>query len=110
MPWHRREPDPFQAQREKLVARERQLAAERARLTAELQQAVDPESAPRAPEPPVWRLEDEAPPETPARRKALAHQRRRDMLIFFVCMGLLFAVIAVWLWIYNTHNAAAGGM
>jgi hypothetical protein len=62
-------------------------------------------------EPPVWRMEedgrhDRATDPVPARKRNLARQRQRDMVLFFVCIGLLLIVVVIVLWVAHVHNAA----
>jgi hypothetical protein len=61
-------------------------------------------------EPPVWRMEDDvlhhrAVEPTPARKRNLGRQRQRDMIIFFICAGLLFLALCFFLWLH-AHTAA----
>jgi len=99
MPWSPREPDPLEERRRKLADQERLVAAQRLRLEEALRKSNEP-PPPEEPKPnelPVWRLEDEvqsrriAEP-TPARKRNLARQRRRDMFLFF---GLILVLVIV---------------
>ena len=112
MPW-KSEPDPFEERRRQLESQRRQLEEQRRRLTDELSHSGDPAAVKRA-EPPVWRMEEEEPrplrsPElTPARRRHLAHQRRRDLIIFIGCLVLLVVVVAIVLWVAYVRNSLPG--
>jgi hypothetical protein len=114
MPKRRDDANPLEAKRRELEQQERLLAQKRRELKEQLESggATEAAAAARADEPPVWRLEDE-PEEMvesePARYRHLARQRRRDMIIFFACIGLLLAVIAVLLWILCVHTAQPTG-
>jgi hypothetical protein len=117
MPWSRshRESDPLKAKRRQLEEQERLLAEKMSRLTHELQHGPDlppAEGKKPAPEPPVWRMEDDPAPRrasepTPARKRNLARQRQRDRLIFFIVFGCLLAVTAIVLWLWKTHVPAS---
>jgi hypothetical protein len=111
MPKKRDDSNPLEAKRRLLEQQEKFLAQKRADLKAQLESRGAPEAAAaaKADEPPVWRMEDE-PNEfdaEPARYRHLARQRRRDMIVFFACIGLLLLVIAVLLWVICVHTAAA---
>ena len=115
MPWPRNDRDPLEAMRRKLAEEEQRLAEEMARLSQELNQAGEPTPAEVKPiEPPIWRMEEDglsphriAEP-TPARKRNLARQRQRDMVVFFACIALLLIVIAVLLWVVWIHTATPG--
>jgi len=110
MPWPRNDPDPFEERRRKLAEQERQLAEQMARIKAQLDPSAETPPAEVKPvEPPVWRLEEEPRPAemAPARKRHLARQRRRDMLLFFIAFGVLIVVIGIVLWVAYAHNAAA---
>jgi hypothetical protein len=112
MPWNRTDPDPLQARRRQLAEQERLLAEQRRRLTEELLQSGEfsPTSAKPA-EPPVWRMEEDGRHEraaepAPARKRNLARQRQRDMILVFGLIILLLIVLAIGLWVAHVHNAA----
>jgi hypothetical protein len=110
MPWHRNDPDPLEARRRQLAEQERLLAEQRRRLTEELRGELSSTEAKPA-EPPVWRMEEDglhqrASDPTPARKRNLAHQRRRDMVLFFIFIGLLLVVLVIVLWVAYVHNTA----
>ena len=108
MAWNRKdkEPDPFEEKRRKLAEQERLLAEQMSRLSAELSgEAPDTKPA----EPPVWRLEDDAPhtraaDPTPARKRNLARQRQRDMILFFVFIAVFLIVVAIVFYVAYVHN------
>jgi hypothetical protein len=103
MPWKRNDPDPLEIKRRKLAEQERLLAEQMARLTEEMHESGEsvPEEVKR-PEPPVWRLEDDhhhahSVEPTPARRRNLARQRQRDMILLIVYGAvLLFVLYLIW--------------
>jgi hypothetical protein len=108
MPWKRNDPpDPLEARRRQLAEQERLLAEQRQRLHNELRGSGE-EAKPA--EPPVWRLEDddsrhERPADpTPARKRHLARQRQRDMVLFFVFILVLIIVLAIVFIIAYVHN------
>jgi hypothetical protein len=109
MPWSRSEPDPLKARRRQLAEQERLLAERMSQLSQELQGDWAKTAGKKGGlEPPVWRMEDEATrytsPETPALRgRALARQRQRDMMIFFLCTALLLAIMGLVFWLWKTH-------
>jgi lipopolysaccharide/colanic/teichoic acid biosynthesis glycosyltransferase len=110
MPWNRNEPDPLEARRRQLEEQQRLLIEQRKKLTQELHQADDssPGQLKRA-EPPVWRMEEDimnhrAAEPTPARKRNLAHQRRRDMIFAFILIVLFLIVLALVLWVAYVHN------
>ena len=104
----RQEPDPLRDKRKQLAERERLLAERMSQLNDKL--ARGGEDAPRPHEPPLWRLEDDAPPARQAsepvavRKRVLARQRRNDMILFFVMMGALIVVILVVLALVHAHG------
>jgi hypothetical protein len=110
MAWNRNDPDPLEARRRQLAEQERLLSEQKKRLTEELHQSG--ESLPvKAAEPPVWRMEEDGPHEraidpTPPRKRNLARQRQRDMIVFFVCIGVLLIVLVIVLWVAHVHNTA----
>jgi hypothetical protein len=114
MPWSRPDPDPLEARRRHLARQERLLAERMSRLTHELQHGADvPPSAVKPPEPPVWRMEDDArPPRAtePAGKRNLGRQRQRDMILFFVVLGLLLVATVFFIWLWKTHlHISEGG-
>ena len=110
MPWKSNDPDPLGDRRRKLAEQERLLAEQRRRLTDALQGTGDVSTASLKPaEPPVWRMEDDAMSKrsiepTAARKRNLARQRQRDMLLFFLCIGVFLLVLVVVLWVAYVHN------
>lgn len=111
MPWNRNDSDPLEARRRQLAEAERLLSEQRKRLTEQLQQTG--ETSPVKPAaPPVWRMEEDASHERPSdpaptRKRNLARQRQRDMVVFFLCIGLFLIVVLIVLWIAHVHNSAA---
>jgi hypothetical protein len=111
MPWSRSEPDPIKAKRRQLAERERLLAARMAQLNQELHDGPAPVEK-KMPEPPVWRMEDETPKPAasdvvPGAPRVLARQRRRDKVIFFLCIAFLFVLILVVVCFWNHVHATA---
>jgi hypothetical protein len=109
MPWKSKEPDPLEDRRRQLEEQSRLLAEQRRKLTDTIN-GNSPQAPVKSIEPPVWRMEDDGsrdrPTESSVRRRQLARQRRRDMLLFFVFIGVLIAVVAVVLWVAYVHNSA----
>lgn len=108
MPWNRNDPDPLEARRRQLAEQERILAEQRRLLTEQLRQSGEPPSAKPA-EPPVWRMEEDAQHErvvdsTPVRKRNLARQRQRDMVLVFGLIILLLIVLGIVLWVVHVHN------
>jgi ferric-dicitrate binding protein FerR (iron transport regulator) len=107
MPRNRDDSSPLEAKRRQLEEQERLLAQKRRELKEQLESNGSPAAA-KIDEPPVWRMEDEhdeRPLEpTPARRRHLARQRRRDRLIALACIALLLIVLVVLLWVAWVHN------
>jgi hypothetical protein len=112
MPWNRNVPDPFEDKRRSLAEQERLLAERMAQLRGELEHSGDPLASDLKPaEPPVWRMEEDtvsrrAADPTPARKRNLAHQRRRDMIWFFIILIGFLAVLLIVLWIAYVHDTA----
>jgi hypothetical protein len=112
MPWHRNVPDPFEDKRRRLAEQERLLAERMSQLREELQHSGEPLAADLKPvEPPVWRMEEDAVSRraadpTPARKRNLAHQRRRDMIWFFIIVIVLLALLGIALWVAYVHDTA----
>ena len=112
MAWNRSDPDPLEARRRQLAEQERLLSEQRKRLTELLHQSGESLPANVKPaEPPVWRMEEDGLPQrvaesTPARRRNLARQRQRDMVLFFVFIGLFLIVLVIVLWVAYVHNTA----
>jgi hypothetical protein len=112
MPWNRNDFDPLEARRRQLAEQERLLSEQRKRLTEELQQTAEFSSAGVKPaEPPVWRMEEDGPHSrvaepAPPRKRNLAHQRQRDMVLFFIFIGVLLVVLVVVLWVAYVRNTA----
>jgi hypothetical protein len=108
MIWKRQEPDPLEERRRQLAVQQRLLLEQQRRLREELQSGGSSKPV----EPPVWRMEEDARPAraaepTPARKRNLARQRQRDMVLFFACFALLLLVLAVVLWVAYVHNTAS---
>jgi hypothetical protein len=110
MPWKRNDPpDPLEARRRQLEEQQRQLKEQRQRLQDELHGAG---ASPIKPvEPPVWRMEEDSGPEriadpTPARKRHLARQRQRDMVLFFIFIIVLFIVLGIVVIVAYVHTAA----
>ncbi len=107
MSWNRH--DPIEEKRRRLAEQERLLAERMSRLREDLSQSGRP--APELkPEPPVWRMEEEghsphrpARP-APARKRNLARQRQRDMVLFFILIFVLILVAAIALYIAKVRN------
>jgi len=112
MPWNRNHPDPLEARRRQLAEQERDLSERRKRLTEELEQSGESSPAHLKPsEPPVWRREEDSPHQRlsepiPARKRNLARQRQRDMVLVFGLIILFLIVLGVALWVVHVHNAA----
>ncbi len=104
MPRRRNDPDPLEEMRQKLAEQERIVAEKLARIG----QGLDPDPPDpvenKPAEPPVWRLEEEghshqAAEMMPTRNKRhLARQRQRDMLLFFIALGILIIVMSIVVW------------
>ena len=109
MPWTRNEPDPLKARKQQLAEQERQLAERMSRLNEELRNGGEPLAAGKnkVPEPPIWRLEEETSRRVPelasARRRNLARQRQRDMVVFFLCIVLLLVATGIFIWLWKVH-------
>ena len=111
MPWNRNDPDPLEARRRLLAEQERLLVEQRKRLTEQLQQSGESGVNVKPAEPPVWRMEEDGLPQratdpTPARKRNLAHQRRRDMIWFFIIVLVLLALLGIALWVAYVHDTA----
>jgi len=108
----RNDPDPLEDMRRKLAEQERIIARKMERISQGLDpDAPDPDEEKRA-EPPVWRLEEDVHAERPiemlpARKRHLARQRQRDMLVFFIALGILIIVATVMVWVAYVHNAGS---
>jgi hypothetical protein len=111
MPWNRNDPDPLEARRRQLAEQERLLTEQRRRLTELLRPSGESPSANAKPiEPPVWRMEEDGPHQrvaepTSARKRNLARQRQRDMILVFGLIILLLIVLGIFLWLAHVHNA-----
>ena len=114
MPQRRNDPDPLKDMRRKLAEQERIIAQKLARIDQGLDpNAPDPADA-KPSEPPVWRLEEDGhvdrPIEvTPNRKRHLARQRQRDMLLFFIALGILIIVLAAVIWAAYFRNVNPAG-
>ena len=112
MLWNRNDPDPLEARRRQLAEQERLLSEQRKRLTELLHQSGESLPANVKPaEPPVWRMEEDglhhrvAEP-IPARKRNLARQRQRDMVLFFIFIIVFLVVMSILLWVAYVHNTA----
>ncbi len=109
MPKFRDESDPLAAKRRALAEQARQLAQKRRELKAQIESGAGPAAAAKIDEPPVWRLEDDFqrhnPEPTPARRRHLARQRQRDLMLFLI-FGMLLVIIIILLWMAWRHTTA----
>ncbi|MCE0484338.1 MAG: hypothetical protein LV479_08890 [Methylacidiphilales bacterium] len=113
MPWHRNDHDPVEALRRQLAEKERLISQQMSRLNEELHQSGEaPPVEIKPPEPPVWRLEEEGhstvrPVDpTPSRKRHLARQTQRDMIVFFICVGVFIVVLLLFLWVAYVRNTA----
>jgi len=111
MPWHRNDRDPLEAMRRKLAEQERQLARELSRLQEELARSGEPPPVEvKVVEPPVWRMEEDGPVShraaepAPSRKRDLARQRQRDMMLFFILIAVLLLVAGIAFWIAYVRN------
>ncbi|MCE0498515.1 MAG: hypothetical protein LV481_11275 [Methylacidiphilales bacterium] len=112
MPWNRNDPDPLEIKRRKLEEQERLLSEQMSRLMEEMHNSGEPMPEEiKPPEPPVWRLEDDAAhpravEPAPARKRNLARQTQRDMNLFFVfgAVLLLVLVLVFLLWRAYAHH------
>jgi len=108
MPWPRKEPDPLEARRRQLAEQQRHLSEQKKRLTERLN-SIPSSAGARRIEPPVWRREEDGPngrdaEPTPARRRNLARQRQRDMVLFFIFIIVLLIVLGVVIWVAYVRN------
>ena len=111
MPWNRNDPDPLEAKRRLLAEQERSLAEQRRQLSEQLRTGELPSGQVKPAEPPVWRMEDDHGPTrdvdpTPARKRHLARQTQRDMILFFIFIVVLIIVIGAVVWVVYVHNSA----
>ncbi len=110
MSWPRNDPDPFEERRRKLAEQERLVAEQMSLLNKQLYPSGEPAPPPavKPTEPPVWRMEEETRPvdPTPVRKRHLARQRQRDMMLFFIAVGILFIVMSILVWVACVHNNA----
>jgi predicted nucleic acid-binding Zn ribbon protein len=44
----------------------------------------------------------------PVRKRNLARQRQRDMLLFFIAVGVLLLVMGILIWVAYVRNTAPG--
>jgi hypothetical protein len=110
MPWNRNDPDPLEARRRQLAEQERLLAEQRQQLIEQLHQSGESAANDKPAEPPVWRMEEDglhqrAADPAPARKRNLAHQRRRDMILVFALIILFLIVLGIVLWVAHVHSA-----
>ena len=113
MPWNRNDPDPIEARRRQLAEQERLLAEQMSRLTEELHSGETLPENSKPSGPPVWRMEEDSHPHrvaepTPARKRNLARQRQRDMILFFIVLGVLLLALGIVLWVWHTHSPSLG--
>jgi hypothetical protein len=112
MPWHRNDPDPLEERRRQLAEQERRLAEQMSRLTQQMHPSGEPPPPVAKPvEPPVWRLEEDHPSLrptelVPTRKRHLARQSQRDMLLFFIAVGVLLVVMGIFAWVAYVHSTA----
>lgn len=115
MPWSRNDdPDPLEAKRRQLEEQQRLLDEQMLQLKRQLSGDELPEEVKPA-EPPVWRMEDDHQPRrrvelASARKRDLARQRQRDMIIFFVCIIALLLAVLIFMWVHShvtTLNSGA---
>jgi hypothetical protein len=105
----RKEPDPLSGKRKLLAEQERLLAERMEQLNRRLANNGEEETGPPKPvEPPVWRLEEDAPVRrstepSSMNRRVLARQRQRDMLIFFVMFVALVVLVVLVMALAHTH-------
>jgi hypothetical protein len=112
MAWNRNESDPLEARRRQLAELEKNLAEQRRRLLDQMQppSGTSSDQIPRA-EPLVWRNEDDGPlarkvEPTAARKRNLARQTRRDMILAITLILLLLVVLVIGFWIAHAHTTA----
>ena len=110
MPWKHNDPDPLEARRRLLEEQERLLSEQRKRLTELLRESGESNVKPA--EPPVWRREEDGPSQrdvdpTPSRKRTLARQRQRDMVLACALIILLLIILSIVLWIAYVHNTAS---
>lgn len=111
MPWNRNAPDPLDAKRRQLAEQERALSEQMSRLTQQLHHSGELLPEESKPEPPVWRMEDDGSSQravepTPARKRNLARQRQRDMILFFIFIAVFLIVAGIVLWLAYVHTTA----
>jgi hypothetical protein len=109
MPW--KQNDPFDEKRRKLAEQEKLLAEQMAQLKNEMSGSGHASGEAKA-EPPVWRMEEDSfsshrsTDPAPVRKRNLARQRQRDMMLFFILIGALLVVVTIALWVAYVRNAA----
>ncbi len=106
---NRPEFDPLEERKRELAEQARLLAEQQRRLTEELRNGG---GAAKQKEHPVWRRDEDAPKRrvaevVPARKRHLARQRQRDMVLFFVFIAILIALVIVGFLAY-AHVLRAG--
>ena len=113
MPWLSNDPHPLEVRRRQLAERERILAQQMERLREELAQSGEPPPEQLKPiEPPIWRMEDDAhhaADPMPVRKRNLARQRQRDMMFFFLFIGVLLVVVFIVLWVLHSSTSTNSG-
>lgn len=112
MPWPHNDSDPLIRRKRELEAQQRMLVKRMSALAEDLQRGGQPvPDHLKQPEPPVWRMEDEGRPRlsdlTPARRRHLAHQRQRDMIIFFAFMVVLAVAVVLVYWLFKSRSGVS---
>jgi hypothetical protein len=110
MPWPSNDPDPLEDRRRKLAEKERLVAEQMSLLTKQLYPSGETAPPPvvKPIEPPVWRLEEESRPvdPMPIRKRHLARQRQRDMMVFFIAVAVLLIVMGILVWVAYVHNSS----
>ena len=114
MPWNRNDPDPLEARRRQLAEQERLLVEQKKRLTELLQESAESGANIKRAEPPVWRMEEDSLSQRvtdpiPARKRNLARQRQRDMVLCIIFIVVLLIVLGIVLWVAHVHNTAPIG-
>jgi hypothetical protein len=109
MPWNRNDPDPLEARRRQLAEQERLLVEQRKRLTELLQESSESGANVKPAEPPVWRMEEDSLSQrvtdpAPVRKRNLARQRQRDMVLCIIFIVVLLIVLGIVLWVAHVHN------
>lgn len=109
MPRNRNDPDPLEPMRRKLEEQQRLLEEQMQKINQELNPDAYP---PKPSEPPVWRLEEDASHYTSTkvssvRRRQLAKESQRDMILFFVAVAVLLFILALFIWVAYVKGSAS---